>query len=118
MRSLFAWAIGLITAMLLVWIGTEALASLGVPTWIDFGETVTVQRGSGPTGYEEEIDGESTTPGTILAALAIMIAARIGIWIYRQAQRRSERPTRTTVSGLAPWSCVVRRSVNGIGDRC
>ena len=82
MRSLFAWAIGVVTAMLLVWIGTEALASLGVPTWIDFGETVTVQRGSGRMAYDEDIDGEHTTPGTILLALAIMIAARIGMWIY------------------------------------
>jgi len=50
--------------------------------WIDFGETVTVTRGSGPTAYDEEIDGESTTPATVLYALALMIAARIGMWIY------------------------------------
>lgn len=82
MRSLFAWAIGIVTAMLLMWIGTEALALLGVPTWIDFGETVTVTRGSGPTSYDEEIDGEHTIPGTILYALSYMIAARIGMWVY------------------------------------
>jgi hypothetical protein len=53
-----------------------------VPTWIDFGETVTVKTGSGYMTDYEEVDGERPTLATILAALAFMLAARIGMWVY------------------------------------
>lgn len=44
----------------LIYFGLDTLADfLGVPTYIDFGETVTVTHGSGRYSYEEDIDGES-----------------------------------------------------------
>lgn len=55
--------------------------SLGVPTYIDFGETVTVTRGSGRYSYDEEIDGTSTDVGTFILIASIMLAWRVYHWV-------------------------------------
>jgi len=55
--------------------------SLGVPTYIDFDETVTVTRGSGRYSYEEDIDGESTDVGIYILIVSIMLAWRVYHWI-------------------------------------
>jgi len=68
---LFLWAIF-----------NSLMDNLGITTYVDFGETVTVRYGAGPTAYEEEKDGDFTAVGTALNIIAMMFAARIGMAIY------------------------------------
>lgn len=66
----------------LIYFGLDAVADfLGVPTYIDFGETVTVTRGSGRYSYEEDIDGESTDVGIYILIVSIMLAWRVYHWV-------------------------------------
>lgn len=55
--------------------------SLGVPTYIDFGETVTVTSGSGLYSYDEEIDGISTDVRIYILIAGIMLAWRVYHWV-------------------------------------
>lgn len=54
---------------------------LGVPTYISFGKTVTVNRGSGRYSYDEESDGASTDVGEFVLIASIMLAWRVYRWI-------------------------------------
>jgi hypothetical protein len=66
----------------LIYFGLDTIAdTLGVPTYIDFGETVTVTRGSGPGSYDEDINGERTDVGVFIFFASIMLAWRIYHWI-------------------------------------
>lgn len=66
----------------LIYFGLDTVAdTLGVPTYIDFGETVSVTRGSGRYSYDEEIDGESTDVGIFIMIASIMLAWRVYHWV-------------------------------------
>jgi hypothetical protein len=54
---------------------------LGVPTYIDYGETITVTRGSGRYSYDEDVSGSTTDVGMFILALSGMLAWRIFHWI-------------------------------------
>jgi hypothetical protein len=65
-----------------IYLGFDAILKIAeIPTYIDFGETITVTRGSGRYSYEEEIDGTSTTAGILIMIFSLMIASRIGMAI-------------------------------------
>ena len=71
-----------IISFALIYYGMDTIAdTLGVPTYIDFGETITVTRGSGRYSYDEDIDGESTDVGIYIMIASIMLAWRIYHWI-------------------------------------
>lgn len=55
--------------------------TLGVPTYIDFAETITVTRGSGRYSYDEDIDGTSTDVGMFILIASIMLAWRVYYWV-------------------------------------
>lgn len=77
-----AWIVG-ICAAITVYIGFDnVLKFADIPTYIDFGETITVTRGSGKMSYEEDIDGQSTTAGIAIVILSIMIGSRMGMAIF------------------------------------
>jgi hypothetical protein len=54
---------------------------LGIPTYIDFGETVTVMRGSGWSSYEDEISGVTTDIGFFIIIASGMLAWRVYHWV-------------------------------------
>ncbi len=76
-------AIGIsIAACISLYIGMNVLAkALEFPTYIDFGETTTVTRGSGRYSYDEEIDGETTDVGFYILIVSVMLAWRIYHWV-------------------------------------
>jgi hypothetical protein len=81
MKEKIAVAISIIS-FALIYFGLDTIAdTLGVPTYIDFGETVTVTRGSGRYSYDEDIDGESTDVGMFILIASIMLAWRIYHWV-------------------------------------
>ena len=65
-----------------IYFGFDTAAdAIGVPTYIDFDETITVTRGSGRYSYEVDIDGESTDVGIYIMIASIMLAWRIYHWV-------------------------------------
>jgi hypothetical protein len=81
MIKVTAWIVG-ICAAIAIYICFDALLKIAeIPTYIDFGETITVTRDSGRYSYEEEIDGTSTTAGILIMILSLMIASRIDMAI-------------------------------------
>jgi hypothetical protein len=65
-----------------IYFGFDTAAdAIGVPTYIDFGETITVTRGSYRYSYEDDIDGESTDVGIFIMIASIMLAWRIYHWL-------------------------------------
>ena len=81
MKGKIAVAISIISFGL-IYFGMDTIAdALGVPTYIDFGETVTVTRGSGRYSYDEDIDGESTDVGMFIFISSIMLAWRVYHWV-------------------------------------
>lgn len=81
MKNKIALAVSIITFGL-IYFGLDSIADvLGVPTYIDFGETITVTRGSGRYSYDEDISGESTDVGIFIMIASIMLAWRIYHWV-------------------------------------
>lgn len=81
MKGKIAVAISIIAFGIFYYCMDFAADSLGVPTYIDFGETVTVTRGSGRYSYDEEIDGTSTDVGMFILIASIMLAWRVYHWV-------------------------------------
>jgi len=81
-KIFLSWTIGIISLILCAMFFNIILQNFNVPTYIDFGEIITVRRGSGPYSYEEDISGEYTAVGIAFNFLSIMIAARIGMAFY------------------------------------
>ena len=80
----FAWIIGAIIFLMLGLALRSAGEHIGVPSNIDYGEALTFTVGSGHTSYEEERSGDLTSYGIFTMVLALMIAARIGISIFKR----------------------------------
>jgi len=81
-KTVVAWTIGIVSCVVIVKFFNILLQSIGVPTYIDFGETITVTLGSGRESYDEDINGEFTTVGTAFNFLSLMFAARIGMAVH------------------------------------
>ncbi len=79
LKTALAWVVGIASWVVIVKFFNILSQSIDVPTYIDFGETITVTRGSGRQSYDEDIDGEFTTVGTAFNFLSLMFAARIGM---------------------------------------
>lgn len=81
MRSKIA-LIGSICAFGTIYAALYSLAhAVGLPTYIDFGETIVVTRGSGPARYDEEISGQTTDVGLYALLASLMLAWRGYHWI-------------------------------------
>ncbi len=66
----------------LIYIGLEsAVDFLGLPTYIDFGETINVTRGSGRYSYDEDISGVNTDIGIYIMVMSGMFAWRVYHWL-------------------------------------
>lgn len=52
-------------------------SALGLPVYIDYGETISVTRGSGRYSYDEDVDGAMTDIGLYQIAISAMLAWRI-----------------------------------------
>lgn len=69
---------GSILCFLTVYFGFGEIAKfLGVDTYIDFGETIVVNRGI----YDEEIEGETTDVGMYVLFAALMLSVRLYLWL-------------------------------------
>jgi hypothetical protein len=77
MKAKIAVAISVLAFGIFYFCMDFAADSLGVPTYIDFGETITVTRGSGRYSYDEDIDGTSTDVGVFILIASIMLAWRV-----------------------------------------
>ena len=65
----------------LIYLGMEAVTHLlGLPTYIDFGESVTVTRGSGRYSYDEDIEGEYSDIGWFILICSAMLSWRVYHW--------------------------------------
>lgn len=73
-----AWIVGIASWMAISTVLNIIMSKMGIPTYIDFGETITIEH----RYYEEEKDGDFTAIGTALNILAVMAAARIGMAIH------------------------------------
>lgn len=81
MREKFAIGVSILVFVAL-YFGLDALANiLGIPTYIDFGETITVTRGGGRSSYDEEIDGQTTDVGLYILIASAMLAWRAFHWV-------------------------------------
>lgn len=70
-----------IISFVLIHTGLNAAADFfEIPTYINYGETITVIRGSGRYSYDEEIDGEKTEAGVFIVIASIMLAWRVYHW--------------------------------------
>lgn len=84
-KIFLSWTIGIVSAVIILTkFFNIILQRFNVPTYIDFGEIITVTRGSGRYSYEEDIGGEYTSVGTAFNFLSIMIATRIGMAFYKK----------------------------------
>ena len=81
-KIFLSWTIGIISLVLCTKFFNIILQNFNVPTYIDFGETITVTRGSGRYSYDEDISCDYTSVGTAFNFLSIMIATRIGMAFY------------------------------------
>lgn len=77
-RTWGAWIGGIASWLAISTVLNIIMSKAGIPTYIDFGETIIVEH----RYYEEEKDGDFTAIGTALNILAVMFAARIGMAIY------------------------------------
>ena len=81
-RKIVAWIVGIFSLVIITNCFNIILQSIDVPTYIDFGETITVTTGSGPYSYEEDISGDFTTVGTAFNLLSALFGARIGMAVH------------------------------------
>lgn len=81
MRLAFAWVVGIAVALVLLWGGEALLSAIGVPSWISLEHSLTIGGGGGRTRYEEDVYGFRSTPGYVVAILAVMLGARAGMWV-------------------------------------
>lgn len=77
-RIWLAWIVGISSWLAISIIFNIIMGKIGIPTYIDFGETIIVEH----SDYEEEKDGEFTASGIALNILSIMFSARIGMAIH------------------------------------
>lgn len=78
LKKIIAWGSGIISFIFLSLIISKTLSILGIPTFIEYGETRTISYGRA----EYESDGSMTDAGFMLHILAIMYSTRIGLAIY------------------------------------
>ena len=81
LKIALAWIIGILSWITIAKFFNILLQIIDVPTYIDFGETITITHRFGSESYDEDIDGEYTTIGTAFNFLSLMIAIRIGLAI-------------------------------------
>lgn len=93
----------------LIYFGLDTIAdALGASTYIDFGETISVTRGSGLSSYEEDIGGETTDVGIYLMVASIMLSWRVYHWvvsgtIYGNISRESHITWLTWILGMSAY---------------
>lgn len=84
MRTALGWIVGVAATCLIIFVLNTGIHALGIPTYIDFGDTVTVTHGSGRQSYDTEESGAYTVPGeAILFAgliLGILIGRLVAVW--------------------------------------
>lgn len=107
MKTAFGWIVGIVVCAALMWAGSILLKLIGVPTYIDFGETITVTRGGGRYSYEEELDGASTAIGSSINFIAILIGMYAGV-------RAAGNPV-TPTSYLQGKAVICGLAIYGVG---
>lgn len=82
-RSLKIWAAWIAGIVVLVCVNvglTISAEHFGLPTWIDYGETIVVSN----RYYDEERDGRTTSLGLWIMFVSISLAARAGMAVVSQ----------------------------------
>jgi hypothetical protein len=81
MRTKIAFVVS-ISALVSLYIGMQMLAKhLGLATYEDFGEAVTISRGGGRYSYDDEVEGATTDLGYYILIISAMLAWRIFHWV-------------------------------------
>lgn len=78
-RKILAWTIGISSTLVLIVTFDHLLKAIGVTTWVEFSESVTIRYGS---GAENEIDSAFTSPSQAFHLLSIMMGVRVGMAIF------------------------------------
>ena len=76
------WIVGIFSFGFIATFFQELIESFGVQTYIDFGEEVCVQKGSGRTSWEDCDDGSSTDISFFFNVLSTVLATGIGNIIH------------------------------------
>ena len=77
MRTFLAWVVGIAAFGFFTLLLSEGAKLIGVPTYIDFGETITVTHGFGRNKWDTEESGASTRLGFSINIIAFVL----GIWL-------------------------------------
>ena len=109
-RTIFGVIVALATFFAVAFVVDVAADAMGMPTYIDFGKTVTVTHGSGRYSYETEEDGASTylgEAGNILALVLGLIAGRVTAvgWVRAMAPETKALAS-AAVAGLLVYGVV------------
>lgn len=121
MKTALAWIVGIVVAAVIVNGLTLVASALGIPTWIDFGETVFFRVGSGPFSYDDEADGAFTAYGLAMMIAAVILGVRAGMAV--RAGRldgglsiKQEIGCRAWLYGLAVYGAIGAALWLGFGD--
>ena len=76
MRIYIAWFVGILLLFLMILLTDTLSQLLGFTTYIDYGETITVQRNR---YYDEEISGHHTSIGIFFIFISFVVAIRGGM---------------------------------------
>jgi len=83
MRGLLSWLVGIATLVASYGLLSLAGNQIGVTTFVDFGEFVTVTRGSGRYAYDEDISGSTTAFGWSVLLISLTWSIMLGRVIAR-----------------------------------
>lgn len=77
MRNKVALGVSILSFCVIFYLVGMAASMLGLPVFIDYGDSVMVTHGSGRYSYDEEVDGAMTDLGFFQLAISAMLAWRI-----------------------------------------
>jgi hypothetical protein len=98
--NIAGWIVGIISFFYIREFLFVSIESLGIVTYIDYGEERCFQRGAGPTSWEECEDGSSTDIALFFGILSTILAVGLGNIIHS----RNFPPFSSTYSGKITYA--------------
>ena len=83
--NIAGWIIGIVSFLFIRGVLVNSIESLGIITYIDFGEEVCVTVGSGPTSYEDCNEGGGTDIAFYFGIFSAVLAVGLGNIIHERS---------------------------------
>ena len=77
-REISAWVVSVVFFFVAQMFFLDAVGSVGIETYIDYGEVICVDRGVGSSSWEECSDGSSTDIALFFRVFCLVLA--VGLW--------------------------------------